>query len=60
MSDSELEQRAEHHAAEAERLLAGRLGVISNIVKAGVHATLAVYYAGRAERSARVSSHGPS
>jgi hypothetical protein len=50
MSQSELEQRAEHHAREAERLLAGRLGVITNIVKAGVHATLAVYYANQSER----------
>jgi hypothetical protein len=52
MSNPDLEQRAEHHAKEAERLLAGRLGVISNIVKAGVHATLAVYYANQAQRSA--------
>jgi hypothetical protein len=51
MSKSELEQRAEHHAAEAERLLAGRLGVITSIIRAGVHATLAVYYASQAERS---------
>jgi hypothetical protein len=41
MSTSELEQRAEHHAREAERLLEGRLGFITNIIKAGVHATLA-------------------
>ena len=38
------QKRAEYHAKEAERLLAGRLGIITNIVKAGVHATLAVYY----------------
>jgi len=41
MQDQKL---AEYHAKEAERLLAGRLGIITNIVKAGVHATLAVYY----------------
>ena len=35
---------AEHHAKEAERLLEGRLGLITNVVKAGVHATLAVHY----------------
>ena len=40
-------QRAEQHAAEAERLLKGKLGVVTNYVKAQVHATLAVYYAGR-------------
>jgi hypothetical protein len=38
-------ERAEYHADEAERLLKGRLGVITNYVKAQVHATLAVYYA---------------
>jgi hypothetical protein len=38
-------ERAEYHANEAERLLKGRLGVITNYVKAQVHATLAVYYA---------------
>ncbi len=38
------QKRAEYHAREAERLLAGRLGIITNMVKAGVHATLAVYY----------------
>jgi hypothetical protein len=51
MSQSELERRAEHHANEAERLLAGRLGLINNVMKAGVHATLAVYYASQAQRS---------
>jgi hypothetical protein len=51
MSNDELEQRAEHHAREAERLLTGRLGIITNYVKAGVHATLAVYYSGKARRS---------
>jgi hypothetical protein len=38
-------ERAEHHAQEAERLLTGKLGLITNYVKAQVHATLAVYYA---------------
>jgi hypothetical protein len=50
MSSSEPEQRAKHHASEAERLLAGRLGIITNLVKAGVHATLAVYYSNEAQR----------
>ena len=45
-------ERAEHHAQEAERLLAGRLGLITNYVKAQAHATLAGYYATR--RSADV------
>jgi hypothetical protein len=35
---------AEHHAKAAERLLAVRLGIITNIIKAGVHATFAIYY----------------
>jgi hypothetical protein len=51
MSTADLEQRAEHHAKEAERLLAGRMGLINNIIKAGVHATLAVYYSSQARRS---------
>lgn len=51
MSKSDLEQRAEDHAREAERLLAGRLGLINNVIKAGVHATLAVYYATQAQQS---------
>ena len=37
-------QRAELHAREAERLLKGRLGLITNYVKAEAHATLALYY----------------
>jgi hypothetical protein len=37
-------QRAEYHATEAERLLKGRLKLISSHVEAQVHATLAVYY----------------
>jgi hypothetical protein len=40
-------QRAEQHAAEAERLLKGKLGIVTNYVKAQVHATLALYYADR-------------
>jgi len=40
-------ERAEHHAQEAERLLNGKLGIVTNYVKAQVHATLAVYYATR-------------
>ena len=43
---------AAEHAAEAERLLAGRLGLINNVIKAGVHATLAVYYATESQRTA--------
>ena len=43
-------ERAEYHAQEAERLLQGRLGIITNYVKAQAHATLAVYYT--AQRSA--------
>lgn len=35
---------AEHHAKEAERLLANRFGLINLFMKAQVHATLAVYY----------------
>ncbi len=38
------QKRAEYHAREAERLLVSRFGIITNMVKAGVHATLAVYY----------------
>ena len=37
-------ERAERHAREAERLLKGRLGLISSHVQAQAHATLAVYY----------------
>jgi len=37
-------ERAEYHAEEAERLLRGRLGIITNFVKAEAHATLALYY----------------
>jgi len=46
-TNASVAERAEHHAQEAERLLAGRLGIITNYVKAQVHATLAVYYATR-------------
>jgi len=42
-------ERAEHHAKEAERLL--RSWWLSTHVKAQVHATLAVYYTGQAERA---------
>lgn len=44
-----LRERAEHHAKEAERLL--KSWWLSTHVKAQVHATLAVYYASRAERA---------
>ena len=44
-------QRAEYHAEQAERLLKGKLGLITSYVKAQVHATLAVYYSAR-DRSA--------
>lgn len=50
MNESGLNQRAEFHASEAERLLAGRLGLINNIIKAGAHASLAVYYATQSQR----------
>jgi hypothetical protein len=46
-TNSSVAERAEHHAQEAERLLTGRLGIITNYVKAQVHATLAVYYTTR-------------
>jgi hypothetical protein len=45
---ADLHELAENHAQEAERLLKGRLGIITNYVKAQVHATLAVYYATQA------------
>jgi hypothetical protein len=51
MTTTELHQRAEHHASEAERLLSGRLGMINKIIEAGVHATLAVYYATESQRA---------
>ena len=51
MTQTDLQQRAEYHAGEAERLLTGRLGLINNVIKAGVHATLAVYYANDARRT---------
>jgi hypothetical protein len=44
-----LRERGEHHANEAERLL--KSWWLSTHVKAQVHATLAVSYANRAERS---------
>jgi hypothetical protein len=46
-AESGMSERAEHHAQEAERLLQGKLGIITNYVKAQAHATLAVYYATR-------------
>jgi len=46
----DLDQLADRHAKEAERLLAGRLGIITNMVKAQVHATLAIYYSAQARR----------
>lgn len=52
MNLTDLGERAEYHAIEAERLLAGKLGLINNVIKAGVHATLAVYYTNKSERSA--------
>jgi hypothetical protein len=53
MSKTDPQERAEYHAKEAERLLAGRMGIITNMVKAGAHATLAVYYAGQSDRARR-------
>ena len=49
-----LTERAEHHANEAERLL--KSWWLSSHVQAQVHATLAVYYTARAERSELVES----
>jgi len=51
MTQLDPQQRAEHHASEAERLLAGRMGLINNVIKAAVHATLAVYYATESQRT---------
>jgi hypothetical protein len=51
MSQYELQQHAHYHAKEAERLLAGKLGLITNMIKAGAHATLALYYATEARSS---------
>ena len=56
MSTNDLQQRADHHAREAERLLEGRLGLLNNVLKAGVHATLAVYYATQAQRASQGQS----
>ena len=58
MNRTNLQHRAEHHASEAERLLAGRLGFITNIIKAGAHATLAVYYADAAHRHGAATGEG--
>jgi hypothetical protein len=49
---------AEYHANEAERLLKGRLGIITNYVKAQVHATLAVYYATNTSAAGSTSAAG--
>ena len=55
-----VDERAEHHANEAERLLRGRL--ISSHVKAQVHATLALYYSaehsGHEDRPGATSASG--
>ena len=48
-TSDQLRERAEHHAKEAERLL--KSWWLSTHVKAQVHATLAVYYTSRAERT---------
>ena len=48
------QERAEHHANEAERLL--RSWWISSHVEAQVHATLALYYAGQSG----VEAKGPA
>lgn len=37
--------RAAQHAKEAERLLSGRFGFLTNLIKAQAHASLAIYYA---------------
>ena len=42
MPQYDLGQHADYHAKEAERLLTRKLGVITNVVEAGVPATLAV------------------
>ena len=46
-----LEERAEHHAREAERLLSTRW--LTAHVRAQAHATLALYYATREARNTR-------
>jgi hypothetical protein len=50
-SQQDLRQLADRHAREAERLLAGRMGFINSTIKAGVHASLAIYYSSEARRS---------
>lgn len=52
MNRDELQRKAQEHAEEAERLLANRWGFINNDIKAGAHASLAVYYANRAAAEA--------
>lgn len=49
-SPDEAREAADRHAREAERLLAKRWDVITTIVKACAHASLAVYYATEARR----------
>jgi hypothetical protein len=49
--------RAAHHAAEAERLLSGRFGLLTNLIKAQAHASLAVYYATREARDVEYHNH---
>jgi hypothetical protein len=49
--------RAAHHAAEAERLLASRLGLLTNLIKAQAHASLAIYYATREARDFEYHHH---
>jgi hypothetical protein len=47
-SQTDMRERAERHAKEAEQLLARRFGFLDNTLKAQAHATLAVYYSGEA------------
>jgi hypothetical protein len=50
-TQQDLRQLADRHAKEAERLLAGRMGWINSTLKAGVHASLAIYYSAEARRT---------
>lgn len=56
---TDLRERAEHHAHEAERLL--KSWWLSSHVQAQVHATLAVYYSvsERGDHTAELSSGDP-
>ncbi len=49
-TQQDLRQLADRHANEAERLLSGRWGWITSVLKAGVHASLAIYYSAEARR----------